>query len=61
MLFFEITEDSSLKTIIKNKKTEAKIERMAINVNGEVIQMHEQCVVEMQEGSTNLTKGYWKG
>ena len=34
---------------------------MAINVNGEVIQMHEQCVVEMQEGSTNLTKGYWKG
>ena len=23
--------------------------------------MHEQCVVEMQEGSPNLTKGYWKG
>ncbi|MCR5767906.1 MAG: hypothetical protein K6G45_05385 [Lachnospiraceae bacterium] len=33
---------------------------MAINVNGEVTQMHEQCVVEMQEGSPNLTKGYWK-
>lgn len=33
---------------------------MAINVNGEVVQMHEQCVVEMQAGSPNLTKGYWK-
>ena len=33
---------------------------MAINVNGEIIQMHEECVVEMQENSSNLTKGYWK-
>ena len=33
---------------------------MAINVNGEIIQMHEQCVIEMQENSSNLTKGYWK-
>ena len=33
---------------------------MAINVNGEIIQMHEQCLVEMQENSSNLTKGYWK-
>ena len=33
---------------------------MAINVNSEIIQMQEQCVVEMQENSSNLTKGYWK-
>ena len=33
---------------------------MAINVNGEIIQMHEQCVIEMQENSSNLTTGYWK-
>ncbi len=33
---------------------------MAIRADGEIIRLHEPCVVDMQAGSPNLTKGYWK-